>query len=80
MLGAREYFDYLQRNGLTVDESIRTRTFGNEKVDWPNFITTGNKDLSSMEAYDLLDRLLVYEPGDRITAKEALDHEYFNNK
>jgi casein kinase II subunit alpha len=28
MLGARKYFDYLERNGLTVDESIRTRTFG----------------------------------------------------
>jgi len=28
-------------------------------------------------AADLLRRLLVYNPADRITAEEALDHPYF---
>ena len=33
----------------------------------------------STEATDLLDKMLVFNPNNRITAKEALEHPYFKN-
>ncbi|KAM3180295.1 hypothetical protein ACTXT7_016564 [Hymenolepis weldensis] len=33
--------------------------------------------VTSPEAFDLIDRLLVYDPSKRLTAKEAIEHEYF---
>jgi serine/threonine protein kinase len=32
------------------------------------------------EAYDLLSKMLALNPSKRITAKEALDHEYFKTE
>nr|CDS26878.1 Cell division protein kinase 9 B [Hymenolepis microstoma] len=33
--------------------------------------------VTSLEAFDLIDRLLVYDPSKRLTAKEAIEHTYF---
>lgn len=34
---------------------------------------------ASKELIDLLYKLLAYDPAERITAKEALNHEYFSD-
>lgn len=45
---------------------------------WKSFVKITNEDLSSDEAFDLLDKCLQYDHMDRITAEEALLHPYFN--
>ncbi|RKO87947.1 hypothetical protein BDK51DRAFT_35577 [Blyttiomyces helicus] len=42
-----------------------------------DFITPANRDLATPAAIDLLNHLLLYEPSDRLTAKEALAHPLF---
>lgn len=37
-----------------------------------------NKDLVSQEFLDLIDRLLRYDHQERLTAKEAMKHAYFD--
>jgi serine/threonine protein kinase len=45
---------------------------------WRKFITEKNQHLALPEAIDLLDKCLVYDHADRITAKQAMAHPYFD--
>lgn len=36
--------------------------------------------VTSPEAFDLIDRLLVYDPSKRLTVEEAIEHEYFKRR
>uniref|UniRef100_A0A6B2LA51 non-specific serine/threonine protein kinase n=1 Tax=Arcella intermedia TaxID=1963864 RepID=A0A6B2LA51_9EUKA len=44
---------------------------------WPMFIAAENVSLCGNDALDLLDRLLKYDPQERLTAREAMEHPYF---
>jgi casein kinase II subunit alpha len=46
---------------------------------WSQFITADNNHLSVPEALDLLDKLLRYDPQERLTSLEAMEHRYFAN-
>lgn len=46
---------------------------------WGQFVNPGNAHLSNIpEALDFLDKLLRYDPQERLTAREAMEHRYFN--
>ncbi|KAJ2395542.1 Casein kinase II subunit alpha, partial [Coemansia sp. RSA 2603] len=45
---------------------------------WHKFITIENQRFVSPEAIDFLDRLLRYDHMERLTAKEAMSHPYFD--
>ncbi|KAL0439092.1 UNVERIFIED_CONTAM: Casein kinase II subunit alpha-2 [Sesamum latifolium] len=45
---------------------------------WSRFVNSDNQHLVSPEAIDFLDKLLHYDHQDRLTAKEAMAHPYFN--
>ena len=49
-----------------------------EKKSFSQFVNNENSTLANKEAIDLLEKMLVYDPSDRITAKEALKHPYFD--
>jgi len=44
---------------------------------WSQYITPENTHLCVPEALDLLDKLLRYDPQERLTAREAMEHRYF---
>lgn len=46
-----------------------------EKVNWNDLFPNKNKD-----AIDLLDHMLVYNPNERFTAEQCLNHPYFANR
>jgi len=48
------------------------------RKDLSMFITTENKHLVTPEALDLLDKMLVYDPDQRLTCLEAMEHPYFD--
>jgi len=80
VLGSEDYFHYINSNGLKPDKSMLSRAHGFEKRQWLSFINSDNKTLVSHEAFDLLDKMLVYDPNQRITPLDALDHEYFDEE
>jgi len=48
------------------------------KKPWKKFITPENQNLAVPDAIDLLDRVLRYDPAERLTAREAMEHPYFS--
>jgi casein kinase II subunit alpha len=46
---------------------------------WKSFITPENEKLCTVDALDLLGKLLVFDHSKRITASEALEHQYFKD-
>ena len=56
----------------------RHGSISHAKLAWTRFVTTDNRPNASHEALDLLDKLLRYDHGERLTAAEALSHPYFS--
>ena len=44
---------------------------------WERFVHGENQHLVSAEALDFLDKLLRYDHQERLTAREAMEHQYF---
>lgn len=51
--------------------------FSYPKKPWQKFNTNENSHLCPPEAIELLSKMLIYDHADRITPKDAMDHEYF---
>lgn len=58
-------------------EQVDRRYLGHQRKDWSKFITDENREIATAEAVDLVKKLLVFDPKQRLTAKQALRHDYF---
>jgi len=77
VIGTDELQAYLDKYGLALDSHLTQSLGRHQRKPWKKFITPENKHLAVPEAIDFLDRLLRYDPYERITAKEAMEHPYF---
>ena len=79
VLGSDSFLAFVDERGITVPEDVaerlKRRRF--EARSWNDFVDLENHHLCSDEGLALLRRLLVFKPEARITAAEALEHEYF---
>ena len=55
----------------------RADKFRTSKKSWTKFINESNQHLVSEQGINLLDKMLKYDQNDRITPREAMQHEYF---
>jgi len=75
VLGTKELDEYLDKYGIRL--SFRTLVDIHPKKEWKSFITQENQLLSNApHALSFLDSLLKYDPQDRLTAREAMNHPY----
>ncbi|ODA78802.1 hypothetical protein RJ55_06186 [Drechmeria coniospora] len=72
---ASKYFKRVKLDYPTPDTTRGSRRFVKAMKPLKNFIPAANNYYSAFS--DLLRKIFVYDPAQRITAKEALDHEYF---
>jgi len=77
VLGTDALFKYLEKYDLELDPQFNSLLGKHSKKPWNKFITSENRRLVSEEAIDFLDRLLRYDHQERLTAKEAMEHPYF---
>ncbi|XP_048531891.1 casein kinase II subunit alpha-2-like [Triticum urartu] len=78
VLGTEDFHRYLEKYGLRLDPQLEMLVGRHRKKPWEKFVDSGNRHLVSPEAIDFLDKLLRYDHQERLTAKEAMAHPYFN--
>lgn len=77
VLGSASLNKYLEKYNLTLSEEYEDLGYYNRRP-WERFINDNNQHLVSKEFLDFLDSLLRYDHRERLTAKEAMEHAYFD--
>lgn len=77
VLGSDDLHSYLQKYNLTLSEEYEDLGYYNRRP-WKRVINENNQHLVSEEFLDFIDKLLRYDHQERLTAKEAMDHPYFD--
>ncbi|PVU89970.1 hypothetical protein BB559_004838 [Furculomyces boomerangus] len=78
VLGTDDLFVYLDKYDIELDSHYNNILGTYPRKPWDKFISNDNKRYISPEAIDFLDRLLRYDHQERLTAKEAMTHPYFD--
>ena len=77
VLGTEDLFDYLDKYEIELDTQYDDILGRFQKKNWNSFVNAENQRFVSNEAIDFLDKLLRYDHQERLTAKEAMAHPYF---
>lgn len=77
VLGSDDLHRYLLKYSLTLSDEYEDLGYYNRRP-WNRFVNENNQHLVSDEFLDLLDKLLRYDHQERLTAKEAMAHPYFD--
>lgn len=83
VLGHDALDKYLAKYRLTLDSTLQSMVKpASGRIaprPWSSFVNESNAQVATPEAIDLLSRVLTFDHQDRLTAREAMDHPYFNN-
>jgi len=77
VLGTDDLFLYLDKYDIELNSNFDDILLRYPRKPWSSFVTTSNQRHVSDQALDFLDNLLKYDHQERLTPKEAMDHEYF---
>ena len=72
----QKFFDKYQ-NDIRINKKVVEQIKNYEKKQWKSFINESNKYLVNDDVIDLLDKMLKFDPKERIKAEEAIKHPYF---
>ena len=73
----RAYVDKFEH--IKLSEYFQSNLLNFSKKDWYKFVSVKNEDLVDERwGFDLLTRMLTIDHTERITAKDALEHNFFD--
>jgi casein kinase II subunit alpha len=78
VLGSQELLAYLDKYGITLENHFQQLLGNHVRKPWKRFVSPDVKFIANQEAIDFLDKLLRYDHQERLTAKEAMEHRYFD--
>jgi casein kinase II subunit alpha len=78
VLGTQELYAYLEKYDIELDSQYDDILGTYPRKPWSRFLTSDNQRYISNEAIDFLDKLLRYDHQERLTAREAQAHPYFD--
>jgi len=77
VLGTDELYEYLDKYQIALDPRFNDILGRHSRKRWERFMHSENQHLVTPESIDFLDKLLRYDHMERLTAKEAMLHPYF---
>ncbi|KAI9486264.1 MAG: casein kinase II subunit alpha [Benjaminiella poitrasii] len=78
VLGTDELFRYIEKYSITLAPEYNNILGRHLRKPWIKFATNDNQRFVSDDSIDFLDKLLRYDHQERLTAKEAMAHSYFD--
>jgi len=78
-LGTVQFDEYLRIYSIHFETDHAGLLENYPSQPWLRFVTAENQQMVSIEALDLLDKLLRYDHSERLTAREAQGHAFFNS-
>jgi len=78
VLGTEEFDKYMETYDIEMETDSDALLRSYPKQSWQRFVTPENSQFVSPDAIDLLEKLLRYDHQERLTAREAQAHAYFN--
>ena len=79
VMGRQDLDKYLSKYKLKLDRRFSDTLGCSAKQDWKTFINTDNERFCTELSLDWLDKLLRYDPAERMTAQEAMKHPFLAN-
>jgi casein kinase II subunit alpha len=84
VLGTADLHAYISKAKIQVTPEIRKviakyTLRGGSKKEWSSLAESLNDYTPSQDGLDLLSKLLVYDHNVRLTAKEAMEHAFFDS-
>lgn len=77
VLGTEDLEKYLEKYEIELDPQLENMVGRHSKKPLSKFINGDNQHLVSPEAVDFLEKLLIYDHQNRLTAREAQNHPVF---
>ena len=78
VLGGQKLKEYIEKYDLPLPDSLPNSILRSRPKPWWSIVNAENASLANEDAIDLLDKCLRYDHTERITAKDALNHPYFD--
>jgi casein kinase II subunit alpha len=78
-MGFADLKDFLNKYKPAFESFPMDKINDKQKKHFTSFVNKENKHLCDKNAIDLLEKMLVFDHSLRITAKEAMEHPYFDN-
>merc|ERR1712232_674131 len=78
VLGTADLYSYLDKYGIVLDHHFLQMIGAHAAKSWSKFVQPTNKHLANPLALHLLDKVLRYDHQERLTAREAMCHPYFD--
>lgn len=72
--------EYAEEFKIDVDANLKDLLGKHTEKPLENFKNSKNEHLFSEEVADLIARMLTYNHKERITAREAMEHEFFSSR
>ena len=78
IMGTDDLEKYLKKYRLKLDRRFNDTLGKHKKKQWASFATTENSRFVSDLSLDWLEKLLQYDPSQRMTAQEAMKHPFID--
>ena len=79
ILGTKELYEYANKYDIQIEPHFKSMIGIYPKKPWKSFVNSNNRHLASEDAIDFVDKLLKYDHHQRLTAREAMNHPFFDS-
>merc|ERR1719399_300906 len=79
VMGTEGLNNYLDTYDLELEPDLQQQVGVHSKKDWQTFVNESNKARVVPDVLDLLERMLRYDPSERILPQEAMKHKFFDS-